>query len=814
MSRTPTEENPEEPGSGLGKAELDLEWRELLGRVARYCMGSAARESLEALVPELDIEQATLAMQKTAETMALGERGASLPVRALEDPTELFASVGRGFTVAPLALLRFAEVLEMAQELRRFLSEHRDIGPHLAADLATDARLDSLLVTLRAAIEADATISDRASPGLRAARQRADTIRRQLTGRLQDLMARHRDVLRDAYYTERDGRFVLPVRSDAHRRVPGLVLGSSGSGGTLYVEPQETIELCNRLQVEFAEVEREEARVLAELSLAVRLELPAAENAWRACLEADILSSIARWAVVARAHPILPVAEPELRIHGFRHPLLVGTGIEVVPNDIALSAGEALIISGPNAGGKTVLIKGLGLAAWMVRCGLPVTAAPESVVGWFDQVLTDVGDDQSLERSLSTFSAQVVNLRDILGRAGRQSLVLLDELAGGTDPEEGSALAQAVLEALVANGAAVAVTTHYERLKEAAGSSGPLRNASVGFDLQSLTPTFRLELGVPGPSSALAVARSFGVGDAIVERARQLLPEEALRREQLLQELQLERQALRSALEVAECDARRQAELRAELEVERQGVRERERDKLAREGQQLMALVTEARASLRKLTLRLRQEPLDRAELQGLEAEIDRAARPVTLGSSLANAMLRSTPGRTPDPEELRPGTRVCLTRLGRDAEVVAPPARGQLTVLAGSLKLVVPVTDVTLAARRPAKPRVTDRKRGARDSIARARTQSVDGFVPVRTAGNTLDLRGERVGIALDRVDQFLDRMLSAQERAAYILHGHGTGRLKVAVRDHVAKSSYVERSQAADADDGGDAFTVIWLR
>src|SRR5690606_23187014 len=261
-----------------------------------------------------------------------------------------------------------------------------------------------------------------------------------------------------------------------------------------------------------------------------------------------------------------------------------------------LRGGTALIVSGPNAGGKTIALKALGLAATMARCGIPVPCAPGSRIGWFEPVLTDVGDDQSVVRSLSTFSAHVVNLSAILAEAGKGCLVLLDELAAGTDPEEGAALALAVLERLLDRGAAIVVTTHYERLKEHAHADPRFVNASVGFDMATLSPTFRLWLGVPGPSSALAVAGRFGIEPEVVARARSLLDERASGREQLLRDLHTERHALESARREAEVELQHQRELTRQLEAEREHVRERERARLDREGRELLAEVQRARS--------------------------------------------------------------------------------------------------------------------------------------------------------------------------------------------------------------------------
>jgi DNA mismatch repair protein MutS2 len=446
----------------------------------------------------------------------------------------------------------------------------------------------------------------------------------------------------------------------------------------------------------------------------------------------------------------------------------------------------------------------------MVRSGLPLPAQADSSVGWFDPVLADVGDEQSLERSLSTFSAHVTHLSSILAMADRHTLVLLDEVVAGTDPEEGAALANAVLETLVEQGAAVAVTTHYERLKERAYRDPRFVNASVGFDLTRMAPTFRLALGVPGPSSALAVAARFGIPDRVLERAQVHLPGESVTRESLVQSLAAEREQVVRARAELQIELERQAELTRQLETERQTVRAQEREKLGREAAGLMAQVREARAELRTATSRLRRPDLRKEELGELGRTISHAAQVVSLGSELEKSSRRE-----PEPRgghltevDLGPGARAYLPRLATLVEVVEPPARGQVRVRAGNMKLLVSIDELAPSSAEP-RPRAPKKPRPPSRPSA-----MVSGFVPVRTRSNTLDLRGERVEEALDLVDAFLDRLTREGEVAGFVLHGHGTGRLKTAVREHLARSSYVERSHPAETDDGGDAFTLCWLK
>jgi len=783
-----------------------LEWSLLLDLISNRAVSRPGRTSLAALSPATTREEALALADRSREALALDALGEALPVRDFSDVTEALDVATRGGSLAVADLAAILELLGVADDLRSYAEARRTAFPALATAVTSDARLAVLAGRLGQALDSDGTLSDAASPALRETRARAREARTALKERLEKSLDEHAALVQGRYYTERDGRYALPVRADAHRRVEGIVLGTSASGGTLFVEPREATELGNKLKLKLAAVEREEERVLAELTQAVAAAAESVAGALVAATEADRLTAIAQYARATRAEVLVPDESNAIDLREVRHPLLAARGVPVVENDVRVRGGQALVISGPNAGGKTVVLKCLGLAAWMVRAGLPVPAAPESTIGWFDGVIADVGDEQSLERSLSTFSAHVTRLADIVKEAGARTLVLLDEVASGTDPEEGAALATAVLEALTEKGAAVAVTTHYERLKELAASGERLSNASVGFDFTRLAPTFRLALGVPGPSSALAVASRFGLPDTVIERARALLPDRAREREEAVARLGREREALERERRELRGELALASALRADLEREKARAIEEADEELGREARELTAVVRAARAEVREARRRLKQGDPGGDTVRDIERTVSRAAAHVAMGGTLERHVERSkSPVPVVEPAAIGVGTTVRLKRLGTLATVDAAPERGLVRLRAGALRLTVPLSDVEPAPKgaRPATPR--------RESRARERSPLVDA---VRTATNTIDLRGTRVEEALARVDAFLDVMMGEGERVGFALHGHGTGAIKAAVREHLASSSYVEHSRAAEPDEGGDAFTVFWIK
>jgi len=793
----------------------------LLERIAAHCQSDIGARTIRSLQPEATLEAARARMQRTREALGLSALG-PLPAARIDDQAQVLDQVARGSGLEPSELYALALMLELSGRIRQYLERHAEAAPALAEWLATSPGLSSVQELILRSIGLDGAILDAASSGLRRARQRAQEQRDELRQRLTGLLGRFAEALQGQYVAERDGRYVLPVRSDAPFRVEGLVLGSSSSGGTLYVEPSDTHELGNRVVMAEAEVRVEEARVLRELNQAVAAQLEHVRRAQTVCVEADCLRALAAFAQASEALAFEPQAESRLTLRAMRHPLLQGELGSVVPNDLSLCAGQGLILSGPNAGGKTVALKCLGLAAWMVRAGIPVTAAEGSFLGWFDPVLANVGDNQSLLHSLSTFSAHIARVSACLAQAGPATLVLVDELTGGTNPVEGAALACAVVLALLERGAAVCATTHYEQLESLAATDPRLCNAAAGFDRERLRPTFRIEYGAPGASSALLVAQRFGIEPAIIARAEAFLPEELLDRRALERELDEQRARLAQATAEVEQERHKAAQLTRELERERERRLRDERGRLTQETQSVLDEVRQARARLRLAEARLQQADSGAGSLEDAHRAVNDAAQFVAIGGKLRRASAALDP--TPPPElrrvrweDLEIGTRVTLTGLGTSGQVVAKPRRDQVSVAVGNMKTTVSVEALSLAAggarvAAPVKapPKPAERKRRGEAAADAAAERGPD---PLRTPVNTVNLVGQRVEPALDRLDTFIDGLMRMGEPVGFVLHGHGTGALKNAVREHLSQHRCVSRAEAAGPDDGGDAFTVLWL-
>jgi DNA mismatch repair protein MutS2 len=779
-----------------------LEWSALERAWQARCHGQGPRRLGVLFAPTAEATRAALA--QTGEALLLLAAGEPLPLGDLRELGGHLDRLDRGGVLDAVALADVRVTLQQARELRRFLGQRKAKLPALWQIAELDPSLDELERQLASVVEQNGTLRDDASAELKRLRNEINALRERIMGRLQDVIDKHADLLSDNYYTVRDGRYVLPVRRDAHDRLPGIVHGESSSGASIFVEPRSVIEHGNRLKMAEGERDREELRILAAASELVRERTPPLRAAERSLHLLDVRHAGALLGQTLGGY--VPQLDPEPRISliAARHPTLVLESPRVVPNDMAISAGRGLVISGPNAGGKTVVLKTLGLCALMVRAGLPLPAAEGSAIGFFGSVLSEMGDEQSTATNLSTFSAHVSHVAEMLRRADGASLVLLDEVATGTDPQEGAALACALVDAFCRSGAAVAVTTHYEALKAYAEQDARLRSASVGLDAEQLTPTFALLLDVPGASSALTVAARFGLPAEVIALAEQLVPEQAREFERLARSLsaavtetRAQRDALAAQLRAAEA---KQREYNALLEQ----AREQGKRRLAREAEQLLGELRQARSELETARGELRKGERKAEQLAALQGRVAEAAAKVGAGSEVANALheepqLTAASGKQP---ALHPGAKVYVPRLRSEAVVVEQPQKGRALVAVGAMKLWVDVKDLRAPVVGVAEPAPLRPPLNVPEPV-------------VRTTDNTLDLRGLRADDALAMLESFIDRLYGGHGRVGYVLHGHGTGALRNAVREHLKTAlPYVTDIRPGDDSEGGDAVTVFFLK
>jgi DNA mismatch repair protein MutS2 len=787
----------------------ELGWTQLLAALAARCRLPAGRRAAEALPFLPDAEAVREALHAVEEARGLSEAALSLPLGGVGDVESHLERAGKGGVLEPLALRECAALARAAARTRTVLEGRAAEAPRLwavAEPITADVRLAD---RIERAVEPSGAISDRASPALAAARERSRGLHRalktQVEGLLQDQeMQRH---LRDNYFTIRNERYVLPVLASARSQVPGIVHNASQSGQTLFVEPDEMVELGNELSIANAMAAEEEQRILRELSEALAAGSGALSRDLAVLARLDVLEAQALLASDLDAHT--PEVGPEaagFELLSLRHPILVLQGKKVVASHVRLSPPQrALIVSGPNGGGKTVAITAVGVAALMLRAGMPVPAARGSRLPFYLEVNAAVDERGDMAKDLSTFTAHLTSVKDMLAGAVPGSLVLVDEIAADTDPREGAALAAAILEALVGRGATVLVTTHLDELKAIALTDPRYANARVGFDDDRLLPTYQVHLGTPGSSSAIEVAARVGLPPAVIERARAARRGQGGALGEALRALDEERAALQTARRTAEESAARARAAEERAQAAEEAGRRAEREAAARMGAALADELDAARGEVAELLGRLQEEA---SVKKASEALRQLEAWKETVAQAARSTQVRADAGREALPGgEVRVGVRVRIASLGHEGEVVEVDGVEAL-VLAGALKVRRPLSDLVPLQGR-ARHAGLARSRGEKLAAADAARPDT-----VRSVERRLDVRGLRVDELLREVDRFLDRLYAGGERDCLILHGHGTGALKQALRDHLAASPYVGAFRAGDRHEGGDAATLVTLR
>jgi DNA mismatch repair protein MutS2 len=808
-------------GFGTSQKTLErLEWRQVLARLADFAQTPGGRRIFagrdeNAISPgvgdpfETSAAAARERLAETGEARGLLVTDGRPPLGGVSEIGAPLARAARDGVLSPTELRDLGATLGALIATRRFLSPRAEAAPRLADLAGAIGDHADLATAIERCIDPSGEVSDAASPALADARRESRRHAAEIKSRAERYL-RDPDTLShlsDSYFTVRNDRFVLPVRSDARGSIRGIVHDASNSGTTVFIEPEALVDLNNRRKRAEIEIEQEIRRVLRQLSRRAAAEVRE--------IEAGLLAASAIDAAFARAHYAeeLGAAAPEvgregvLRLPQLRHPLLDPD--EVVPNDVMLGEGyTALVISGPNAGGKTVALKAAALAALFVRAGLHVAADAGARVDLFDEVLADIGDEQDIREHLSTFSAHMANLARIVDRASPHTLVVLDEIGVGTDPGEGAALAQAILEKLADAGARTIATTHYNLLKEMAEVDDRFANASVEFDPDTLEPTYRLRIGLPGVSSATAVAARMGLRGDVLERANQILEREDRQLDRILSELGASRAALeheqRETARIREETESVRAEHRARLEK-----LQRRRDELHRSMRaDLDRIFRDAHAQVAGVIRDLQRGGRAQDAAHARKRLLALAERSRAAEDAADVAVERAEPSNPVDWQRARAGDPVAVADAGRGVLDALPDHRGRVAVRVGGARLLVPrervraVPEGETAAAKPKPARI--------QVAAAAIPDTLDGG---GDAGRC-DLRGLRVDEAEDRVVEALDGAAAAGRSALVIIHGLGSGALRNAVRAYLKQSPYVAEFAAAAPDEGGDGVTLAKLR
>jgi DNA mismatch repair protein MutS2 len=773
-----------------------LEFPQVRQRLADATSFPPSRRLAEALEPSSEPLVVARALDETDQVRALLSERAGVGVGAAHDIGPAIERAVRGGRLDAAQFLELADTLDAAARLQTSLSEDRRPLLHgLAREIHP---LPAVRSTLARSFDPVGEILDTASPrlgGLRAAvRVAYDRLRRRLDALVGSELG---GALQDTIVTLRNGRYVVPVKAEARARVKGIVHDASGSGQTLFIEPLVIVELGNTWrEAQIAEQEEIE-RILDELSALVAANVDALRETLNALARFDFWAAKAQLAAELDGIRAETTDRTEIVLLGARHPGLTG---RIIPIDIRIGDGyTALVVTGPNTGGKTVTLRTLGLLALMHQAGLHVPAEAGSRLPVLRDVFADIGDEQSIAQSLSTFSGHLRSITRIVEAAGPNTLILLDELGAGTDPTEGSALAQALLDHFIRTGALVAATTHYAELKAYAHTTSGARNASVEFDLETLSPTYKLTIGLPGGSQAFAIAERLGLDATIVADARSRLSENERAFEETLARIRATEGETSEALDRARAAELRAADALREADEERRRAT-REREELVRSARnEAERLVADLRDDVKETRRNLERETVTAPSLDAAVAR--------------AEGHLESLPENAPEPappapvvHEWRLGERARSRSGGWEGRIAALERGGKrITLEAGGMRVTVDADDLEFS-----EPRST-----ARETAPGAGDTGIGtlGLDRARSVASSLDLRGARVDEALEALGRYLDDASLAGLDKVLIIHGLGTGALRDAVRTEAASHPLVKAVRAGERGEGGDGASIVTL-
>jgi DNA mismatch repair protein MutS2 len=791
-----------------------LEFKKILERLATHTSFSGGRDLALALRPTPYLDEAQERQQETTEARLLIEMETNVTLGGVFDITEPVATARRGVIIEPSTLLDILTTLRRGTTLRRTLTRLRGQVPRLAqiSELIEECR--PIQQEIARVVNDRAEINDSASPRLAIIRRDLKVSFDRLQSKLQNIVnsSSNAKYLQEPLVTQRNGRYVVPLKAEFKGRIKGIVHDQSASGATLWIEPIATVELNNSWRELQIEEENEIRRILSELTDLIGRESALIVRTVEILAEIDLIFAKARYAEALEATPPqlvgfrqMPASEDTnhpggtLNIAEARHPLLDPT--TVVPIDVYLDDDTyVLVITGPNTGGKTVALKTVGLLTLMAQSGLHIPAAEGASLSVFDGIYADIGDEQSIEQSLSTFSAHMTNTIRILDECGPESLVILDEVGAGTDPAEGSALARAILSELLRKGATTLVTTHHPELKVWSHEQKGVRNASVVFDLETLAPTYQLVIGLPGRSNALAIASRLGMRDTIINEARTMITTESMVADDLLDEIHKTRDEIRREKTAASAIRYEAEEVRGELQDRLDNIEAERRRLMGEAREEINEELEDLRAEMRRMRRRLQaagqpleaikqvEESLDTVR-DSLEQPIDAAVEPAVEG-------LEDRP--------LRLGDNVWVHTLGAEGQITEL-GRDEAEVQIGRLRLRAKLDDLTYRTR-------SERKKGATPP-SKPEPAKTPAAPQAKSPGLELDLRGSRVNDALPRLEEYLDAAYMAGLPFVRIIHGKGTGALRKAVHEMVRSHPLTKTWERGKPNEGGDGVTVIKL-
>lgn len=789
-----------------------LELHKVLNLLSNECSNEKSKQLALELEPNDDIYIVKREVEKTSQALELAIKFGTPIFNNIKD---ISGAVKRAESGSVLSLKELIEIRRVLYQIRELTNWHAQIESETPLDYLFDSLFPNKMLEskLEKAIIDENELADDASPELASIRRKISNSSVKIRETLDKMIksSSTQKYLQESIVTMRDGRYVLPVKTEHKGNIQGLIHDTSATGSTLFIEPMAVVEANNDIRILKGRELDEIHRIISELSAECGEMKEQIISGFNAAVELNLYFAKANLAAKMNA------CQPEINdkniivLHKARHPLIDAK--KVVPIDFSVGENySTLIITGPNTGGKTVVLKTVGLLTLMTMCGLLIPASDGCRISIFKNILVDIGDQQSIEQSLSTFSSHMNGVIDILDRADSHSLVLLDELGSGTDPIEGAALALSIIEKLKSLGATVVTTTHYQELKMYAIDTYNVENASCEFDVETLQPTYKLIIGTPGKSNAFAISKKLGIPQDVINYAQSLISEDNKKFENILDSLEKTRQQLNENNVLAEKYRKENELLRDELQAERKRLNEEkefELEKARRESAEIVNRVTrESQALIDELDLIRKQKDKDNFSQMAINARHKQKSAINKLYLE-ANPVSDNSNNGYELPRPLRKGDHVIVSDTGRKGIVVTPPdGKGNCFVQVGIMKTKIDVSKLRLVEKQEAKKQTKNPVKGTGIS-----TKGVESRM-TRRAQSELDIRGYASDDGIYEVDNFLDDAVMSGLSVVTIIHGKGTGVLKKAVRNHLKHHPHVKSSRKGVYGEGEDGVTVVELK
>lgn len=782
-----------------------LEYNKIIEMLKAGAASEMTRQVISEIKPLTDIYEIRHLLQQTTEAVKVIVVKGNPPMSAFYDIAPALMRARKGGALTMQQLLQISYNMRTARTMSAFLEKDLTEIPALTAIREVISVNRDLENEITRCILSEDEMADNASPELRSIRRSIVRQNEAIKSKMNHMLgsAENKTLLQDSIVTMRDGRYVIPVKQEHRSKFPGIVHDQSSTGATLFIEPQVIVNMNNELKQLFLDEKKEIDRILAELSDRVAENYHGLYNNQKLLVELDYIFAKGKLSLSYRGEEPHISDEGILDLKQARHPLLDQK--KAIPINASLGRDySTLIITGPNTGGKTVTLKTAGLLSMMAASGLHIPASSESIIPVFEDIFADIGDEQSIEQSLSTFSSHMNNIVNIVDRAGPGCLVLLDELGAGTDPTEGAALAIAVLEKLRANGALIFATTHYTELKKYAISTAGVQNASMEFDVETLSPTYRLTIGIPGKSNAFEISRKLGLSESIIDKARELLEGRDIEFEDVIAALEDDRKRAEEERDQAITLNIAMKKQKQELEQREAEIKQKKSEILAKAREEAREIVREARDTTREVQKELRE--LNRIDSIAERNKVfDEGRRKVrNLEGRYREKIVKQVNNKPVKASDLKIGNRVKVLSLDQNGEIMSlPDDKGNMTVQMGILKATVNIKDIMLID--DVKKQKPSPKQRNYSSMYQAKAMNMS---------TTINVRGQNLDDAVMNVDKYLDDAFMAGLKEVTVIHGRGEGILRTGLQQMMKRHKHVKAFRKGAYNEGGDGVTIVQLK